>query len=538
MPGKRILIIGDSTNSKEGDAFVPYYERLIRHLASGSKVACVGLSINPGQTTDVSRQNASQSARLAEWVQQNPDATLPKTLDFTPPGFRVGDGVVNSPGLTNYAYLYATGIYDDADISPQGTENWIAGGDIRISYAVSGGRTANDWLSALKLVRLSDHGGSTSIGSWSFTNLTDETIAKTTDGLTRLDVTHTSPADHRVGLAVKPTGTGGDQASTIGDAIFISTCWVWDATEILDPDAYALDSISIGGWAVEDWANTHDSGDYAAYLDAMPYTPDTVIIWLGQNAGAGEWTGTVWTSAFDTNMETLIADVRAGFTAAGKDQPTIVLAAPPQMVDAYVATDRMGLLRDRIETLAADNDCAFLDLWTPPGNSLINIDSGYSHSLGVHPTAAGADFVGDYFWDELNAALSPPTVVNRTPADDATGVLPSQTISMQFSENMVVGSGTIELRKVSDDSVIDSIAAGDATINISDRTQVTLTGLNATGYTGAAYVYIPSGAFVGASTLVPFAGYTTNTDWNFTVGSSQALASRQDIVPMFRKFIG
>jgi len=105
---------------------------------------------------------------------------------------------------------------------------------------------------------------------------------------------------------------------------------------------------------------------------------------------------------------------------------------------------------------------------------------------------------------------------------------------MQFSENMQVGSGTVELRKVSDDSVIDSIAAADATINFGDRTQVTLTGLNATGFTGAAYVYIPSGAFVSAATGTPFAGYTTNTDWNFTVGSAGASGNRSRIRDRFR----
>lgn len=131
---------------------------------------------------------------------------------------------------------------------------------------------------------------------------------------------------------------------------------------------------------------------------------------------------------------------------------------------------------------------------------------------GVTPGFGGS--VGAY------AITAVPTVINRTPANGATGVLDSQTISLQFSENMATGSGTIELRRVSDDSVIDSIAAGNATTNFSDRTQVTLTGLNATGFTGAAYVYIPSGAFVSAATGLAFAGYTDNTGWNFTIGTT------------------
>lgn len=119
-----------------------------------------------------------------------------------------------------------------------------------------------------------------------------------------------------------------------------------------------------------------------------------------------------------------------------------------------------------------------------------------------------------------DSATAAPTVSNRTPADNATGVSTAQTISMQFSTDMQAGTGTIELRQVSDDSVLDSINAADATINIGDRTQVTLTGLALTGVSGAVYVYIPAGAFESRGTAVPFAGYTTSTDWNFTVGAA------------------
>jgi hypothetical protein len=163
------------------------------------------------------------------------------------------------------------------------------------------------------------------------------------------------------------------------------------------------------------------------------------------------------------------------------------------------------------------------------GEWLYDLDGSAYQSVAEFETATSLSDTftdaSDFEWSGKPDGMA-PTVVNRTPADNATGVLESQTISMQFSENMQVGSGTVELRKVSDDSVIDSIAAADATINFGDRTQVTLTGLNATGFTGAAYVYIPSGAFVSSATGTPFAGYTTNTDWNFTVGTTGGNRSR------------
>jgi hypothetical protein len=119
--------------------------------------------------------------------------------------------------------------------------------------------------------------------------------------------------------------------------------------------------------------------------------------------------------------------------------------------------------------------------------------------------------------------------VNLNPADNATGVSDAVTPGMEFSENMAIGTGTIELRQVVGDTVLDSIDAGDVTINISDRTEVTLTGLSMLGETGAMYIYIPSGALVAAATMIPFAGFTTNTGWNFTVGSADASGNRSRI---------
>lgn len=156
------------------------------------------------------------------------------------------------------------------------------------------------------------------------------------------------------------------------------------------------------------------------------------------------------------------------------------------------------------------------------------LDSNLSPSVAPDACTTEAGVLYD-FHNNLRAAtsfegatqqVSAPTVANLTPADNATGVSTAQTISMQFSEDMKAGTGTIELRQVSDDSVLDSISAADATINISDRTQVTLTGLALTGVSGDVYVYIPDGAFLSRSSDVPFAGYTTNTDWNFTVGAA------------------
>ena len=163
-----------------------------------------------------------------------------------------------------------------------------------------------------------------------------------------------------------------------------------------------------------------------------------------------------------------------------------------------------------------------------------NNDSADDYELTADFIPTGATALTKYgeayddFWGNVRSSTTvrgavemqqSPAVVNRTPAGGSTGITEAATISLQFDQNMAVDntSATIELRLVSDDSVVDSITASDATINISDRTQVTLTGLSTVGATGSVYVYVPADAFKSAVTGVSYEGDLTNTDWSFTM---------------------
>lgn len=160
----------------------------------------------------------------------------------------------------------------------------------------------------------------------------------------------------------------------------------------------------------------------------------------------------------------------------------------------------------------------------------VTLDSNYEPSSTTAADIPDGVFT-DYYLNDLTpgdagvvgAAQSVPTVPTvstLTPANDATGVADTTTLVIVFSENMQSGSGTIELRRTSDDTVLDSILASDAAINFGDRTEVTLTGLSLSGQTGDVYVYIPAGAFVSLDDGTAFAGFTDSTGWEFTVGAA------------------
>ena len=195
MAGRKLLIIGDSTNNKEGSSFVPYYERMLNRLLSGSVVGCAGISVSNGNATDVVSNGSSQTSRLAEWTLQEPTDSLPKTLDFIPMGYRMGDGVVtNSPnGLTSFAPVHAIGLLDPTNISPAG-DDWITGNNTMIGVGVVRGRSVNDWIDELQLRRTSNHGGSSSVNSWSsINNLGDQQVSGASDTIIRIDLEHAAP---------------------------------------------------------------------------------------------------------------------------------------------------------------------------------------------------------------------------------------------------------------------------------------------------------------------------------------------------------
>lgn len=160
----------------------------------------------------------------------------------------------------------------------------------------------------------------------------------------------------------------------------------------------------------------------------------------------------------------------------------------------------------------------------------VTLDSNYEPSSTTAADIPDGVFT-DYYLNDLTpgdagvvgavqSVPTVPTVSTLTPANDATGVADTTTLVIVFSENMQSGSGTIELRRTSDDTVLDSILASDAAINFGDRTEVTLTGLSLSGQTGDVYVYIPAGAFVSLDDGTAFAGFTDSTGWEFTVGAA------------------
>jgi hypothetical protein len=128
---------------------------------------------------------------------------------------------------------------------------------------------------------------------------------------------------------------------------------------------------------------------------------------------------------------------------------------------------------------------------------------------------ADQDF-GDYTGEAglaFGAGLPSITVASLNPLDNATGVSVSSNLVMTFSGNAVVGSGNITVQKTSDDSVVKTIAVGDAQVTGGGTTTITINPTTDLPVGTGLYVLVPSTAFVG------FAGISDKNTWNFTTTS-------------------
>ncbi len=122
--------------------------------------------------------------------------------------------------------------------------------------------------------------------------------------------------------------------------------------------------------------------------------------------------------------------------------------------------------------------------------------------------------------DEINITgtgggtdVTPPTVSTLTPADNATNVNISTNLQVVFSEPIAKGTGNILIKKLSDNSTVQTIDVMNAAVSVAGSTAtIAINALtNSTDY----YIEIASGAFTDIA-LNNFAGISGNSTWNFT----------------------
>ncbi|GCL34396.1 putative peptidase [Planktothrix agardhii CCAP 1459/11A] len=169
--------------------------------------------------------------------------------------------------------------------------------------------------------------------------------------------------------------------------------------------------------------------------------------------------------------------------------------------------------------------------------SAINAKSGQSFALGGQITTDG---IGDeYIFGSSNSLspntdvqllltygptdTTPPTASSFSPADNATGVAVAANLVVNFSEAIQKGTGNLVIKKLSDNSVVETIAVTAANVTVSG-TQLTINPTADLGQGTDYYVEIVNGAIKDIAGN-NYAGITGNSTWNFTT------ATAADITP-------
>ncbi|MFM6412087.1 MAG: S8 family serine peptidase, partial [Planktothrix sp.] len=114
---------------------------------------------------------------------------------------------------------------------------------------------------------------------------------------------------------------------------------------------------------------------------------------------------------------------------------------------------------------------------------------------------------------------TPPTVSSFSPVDNATGVAVGANLVVNFSEAIQKGSGNIVIKKVSDNSVVETIAVTNSNVTVSGS-QLTINPTNDLAQGTDYYVEIAAGAIKDIAGN-NYAGITGSSTWNFkTQGTS------------------
>ena len=112
--------------------------------------------------------------------------------------------------------------------------------------------------------------------------------------------------------------------------------------------------------------------------------------------------------------------------------------------------------------------------------------------------------------------VTPPTVSSLSPANNATNVSINTSLQIVFNENVKKGTGNIVIKKLSDNSIVQTIDVTTTAVTITNATAtVTINTLaSSTGY----YVEIDNGAIQDIAGN-NFAGITGSSTWSFTTAA-------------------
>jgi methionine-rich copper-binding protein CopC len=145
-------------------------------------------------------------------------------------------------------------------------------------------------------------------------------------------------------------------------------------------------------------------------------------------------------------------------------------------------------------------------------------------TAGAIQDIAGNNFAGitgNSTWGFTSLDTTAPLQTAFNPTNNATNFAGASNLSITFNENVKKGTGNIVIKKVSDNTVFETIAITSANVTIAN-TVVTINPTTNLTYNTAFYVEVANGAIqdIAGNNYI---GFTGNTTWKFTTDFSTAI---------------
>jgi len=223
------------------------------------------------------------------------------------------------------------------------------------------------------------------------------------------------------------------------------------------------------------------------------------------------YTGEQWRNGGNASVQT----VNFGYQTSAAAITSLTAGTWTNVVNlnftSPVASATAAALNGNLSANSVGISYAITGINIPAGNELMlrweDIDhSGNDHGLGI-----------DNLTVEANPSdPDPPLVTSLFPANGATNVATNFSASMTFNETVQKGTGNIVIKKLSDNSVVQTIDVANASVSVATTVvSFPISGLSEnTGY----YIEVSSGAFKDLANN-DFAGISGNSGWAFTTGN-------------------
>jgi methionine-rich copper-binding protein CopC len=343
------------------------------------------------------------------------------------------------------------------------------------------------------------------------------------------DVQVTGPASAFVHTALSPANTSTGVAVNANLTMtFPSTVSKGTGNILIRrmSDNVTLETISASGTAVSVLGSV-------ATINPVNDFPSGVAVYVEVPTGA-------FKNASNVNNTGFTGSSTWSFTASETVPPTLVSLSPANSAtNVAVATNLVMTMNENVQKGTGNivikrssdaNIFATIDVTSslvtisgavvtinPTNNLASNTQYFVEVANGAIKDLAGNNYAGFSnagTWQFTTADVAPPVVASLTPTNGATNVSLTNSFAITFNENIAQNTGTITIKRSSDNSVFETITLPSNLVSISTVSAV-INPINNLQNNTQYYIEISNGAITDLAGNV-YAGFTGNSTWQFS----------------------